>query len=257
MDQNWWHVLGLAPADRPDLLVVEGSWWRRDREQQRLAVLDEVRELSAPDWWWGRYRGRPVAYACVYGAARTVEPVHVFGQLGTPAVIQLGSCGALFAAARPGNLVVPVRVRIAEGASAHYGGTQYASATPPLAGRLADAARAAGHVVHCGSTVSTEVLLRQPRPLIDSWTAAGLLAVDLETSATFSAAAWSGMRRGALLHVWDDVLAGRSWTEPLPPEDDNRRRAAEAAQFDLALRAVFDEPAAVPADERSAYLAEQ
>jgi uridine phosphorylase len=250
MDQDWWQVLGLAPADRPDLLVVEGSWWRRDRERQRLALLDEVRELDAPDWWWGRHQGRPVAYACVYGAARTVEPVHVFGQLGTPAVIQLGSCGALFAGARPGDLVVPARVRIAEGASAHYGGSGYASATPPLAQHLAEVARAAGYTVHCGQTVSTEVLLRQPRPLVDTWAAAGLLAVDLETSATFSAAAWCGMRCGALLHVWDDVLAGRSWTEPLSPEDDAGRRATEAAQLDLALTAAFDET-------RSAYLAEQ
>jgi uridine phosphorylase len=239
MDQDWWAVTGLTPAELPELLVVEGSWWRRERERQRLGVLDEVRELGAPDWWWGRWRGHPVVYACVYGAARTVEPVHVLGQLGTPAVVQIGSCGALAAGMRPGDLVIPSRVRIAEGASAHYGGGEYAGPAGRLADRLAAAATDAGHTVWQGPAVSTEVLLRQPAELARSWADAGLLAVDMETSATFSAACWCGMACAALLHVWDDVLAGKSWTEPLPPADDARRRQAEDELFRLVLGAAL------------------
>jgi len=239
MDQDWWRVLGLAPAQRPELLVVEGSWWRRDRERQRLARLREVRELGAPDWWWGTFDGRPVVYACVYGAARTVEPVHVFGQLGTPTVVQLGSCGALAPGLAPGDLVVPTRVRIGEGASAHYGGTGSVAATADLSAVLARVAAGAGHTVRQGPTVTTEVLLRQPPDLVASWRAGGALAVDMETSATFSAAAWAGMRHAALLHVWDDVSAGRSWTEDLPPALDERRRGAERDQFELAVRAAI------------------
>lgn len=242
MDQDWWAVTGLVPAERPELLVVEGSWWRRDRERQRLAELEEVRELAAPDWWWGRWHGHPVVYACVYGAARTVEPVHLLGQLGTPAVIQLGSCGSLARGLRPGDLVVPTRAVIAEGASAHYGGIADASPTADLAGRLADAAMAAGHQVYCGPTVTTEVLLRQPAELVGSWASAGLLGVDMETSATFSAAAWTGMRCAALLHVWDDVIDARSWTVPLPAALSARRQRAEQAQFGLALRVALADP---------------
>ncbi|HEY0700081.1 MAG TPA: hypothetical protein VGD43_20005 [Micromonospora sp.] len=239
MDQDWWSVTGLTPDELPAVLVVEGSWWRRDRERQRLALLDDVRELGAPDWWWGRWRGHPVVYACVYGAARTVEPVHVLGQLGTPTVVQLGSCGALAPGMAPGDLVVPSRVRVGEGASAHYGVTDWAHPSDDLAGRLAKLAEADGFTVHQGPTVSTEVLLRQPPELIRSWVDAGLLGVDMETSATFSAAGWCGMRRCALLHVWDDVVGGVSWTEPLPPAVAARRQATEAAQFELALRAVL------------------
>ena len=240
LDQDWWAVTGLTAAELPELLVVEGSWWRRERERQRLGVLDSVRELGAPDWWWGRWRGHPLVYACVYGAARTVEPVHVLGQLGTRSVIQIGSCGALAAGMRPGDLVSPSRVRIGEGASAHYGGGEYAGpAGGGLAERLAAAARDAGHTVWQGPTVSTEVLLRQPTELARSWADEGLLAVDMETSATFSAARWCGMACAALLHVWDDVLAGKSWTEPLPPGDDARRRQAEDELFGLVLRAAL------------------
>ncbi len=239
MDQDWWSVVGLTAAELPELLVVEGSWWRRDRERQRLALLEDVRELAAPDWWWGRWRSHPVVYACVYGAARTVEPVHVLGQLGTPTVLQLGSCGGLAPGLEPGDLLVPTTVRIGEGASGHYGAAGEVGATVQLADRLAALAVAAGHTVRRGPTVSTEVLLRQPAELVTGWTAAGLLGVDMETSATFSAAAWCGMGRAALLHVWDDVPTGRSWTEALPPGLAQRRRAAEEVQFALALSAAF------------------
>ncbi|MGH8884328.1 MAG: hypothetical protein ACRDYX_03975 [Egibacteraceae bacterium] len=72
--------------------------------------------------------------------------------------------------------------------------------------------------------MTTEVLLRQPPELIASWPQAGYLGLDMESSATLSAAAWLGMRRLALLHAWDD---------PLPADDAARRTAA--ALFDLAL----------------------
>ena len=234
-DQDWERIVGLSRSEVPDLLVVEGSWWRRDREKQRLPLLDGVRELGAPDWWWGRWRGRPVVYACVYGAARTVEPVHVLGQLGTPVVAQIGSCGALQRGIRPGDVVVPRRVRIAEGASVHYGASGAVDASAELVDAVTDAAGDRDLTVHIGSSVTTEVLLRQPAELVRSWSAAGHLGVDMETSATFAAAAWAGMRRVAALHAWDDLLAGRSWTDPLPAADARRRSDAEAALFELVL----------------------
>ncbi len=237
MDQDWWAVTGLNPDERPELLVVEGSWWRRDREAQRLPLLADVRELAAPDWWWGRWRGRPIVYASVYGAPRVVEPVHILGQLGTPAVAVIGSCGGLQPGIRPGDVLVPTEVTVAEGASAAYGGGPRGTATRSLVMAAAAVARRHDLTVHSGPHVTTEVLLRQPPELVAGWSAAGHLGVDMETSAAFSAAAWAGMRRVAVLHVWDDVLAGRSWTDPLPASDDVRRRGAEAALFEIVLEA--------------------
>ncbi len=149
---------------------------------------------------------------------------------------QIGSCGGLQHGIRPGDVVVAERVRIAEGASAYYGGGDYAEAAAGLVDRATRVATQHGLVVHRGPTVTTEVLLRQPPELIRSWSQAGYLGVDMESSATFSAAAWLGMRRVALLHAWDELLAGRSWTHPLPEADATRRTATEAALFDLALQ---------------------
>ncbi len=239
MDQDWARIVGLAPEEVPRLLVVEGSWWRRDRERQRLALLSDVRELAAPDWWWGRWRGTAVGYACVYGAARTVEPVHVLGQLGCPVVVQIGSCGAVAPGSAPGDLVLAEEVRCEEGASAHYGAGRWVRPDAALVDALAAAAAARGLAVRRGPTVTTEVLLRQPASLVARWRADGLLAVDMESAATLAAASWVGMHAASLLYVWDDLAAGRSWTDPLPPERERRRSDVEAALLELALSAVL------------------
>lgn len=235
MDQDWWQVTGLGSTEIPELVVVEGSWWRREREAQRLSALEGVREL-APDWWWGRWHGRPIVYACVYGAARTVEPVHVLGQLGAPVVAQIGSCGGLQPGIRVGDVVLPERVHVEEGASRYYMGDGKAEASSDLLNAAASETEARGYSLHRGATVTTEVLLRQPRDLIHRWSSRGDLGVDMETSATFSAAAWAGMRRFAVLHVWDELLLGRSWSDALPDSDLVRRLDAEAALFEIVLR---------------------
>ncbi len=239
MDQDWAEILGLAPGEVPRLLVTEGSWWRRDREAQRLAELDDVCELGAPDWWWGRWRGHPVVYACVYGAARTVEPVHVLGQLGCPAAAQIGSCGGLVAGMRPGDLVIAERIAAEDGASVHYGAAGAVTPDPTLVDRAAQLAGGRGLSVHRGHTVTTEVLLRQPVELVARWRDGGALGVDMESAATVAAARWAGMRAVSVLHAWDDLAAGRSWTDELPERDARRRRDAEAALFGIVLDAVL------------------
>jgi len=239
VDQDWGAIVGLAPDDVPHLLVTEGSWWRREREAQRLAVLTDVRELGAPDWWWGRWRGRPVVYACVYGAARTVEPVHVLGQLGCPAVAQIGSCGGLAPGIRPGDLVVADRITAEDGASGHYGAGDAVLPDPGLVRAVVRRAEQRGLAVHTGPTVTTEVLLRQPDPLVTRWRREGALGVDMESAATVAAAVWTGARGVSALYAWDDLTVGRSWTDPLPEADDARRRAAEAALFELVLEATL------------------
>ncbi|MGN6332215.1 MAG: phosphorylase family protein [Motilibacteraceae bacterium] len=238
--RGWLDLLGLAEDEVPQVLVVEGSWWRREREAQRLALLTDVRELGAPDWWWGRYGESPVVYACLYGGARAVEPVDVLGLLGTPLVAQVGSCGGL-AGQRPGDVVVPDRVTVAEGASLAYGAGPVVDADPGLVAAVADLGRARGLAVQVGPHVTHEVLLHQPPAMVAGWAAAGHLGVDMETSAVLAVARARGMRAVAALHVWDDLLAQRSWADPLPADEEGRRRAAEQALVPLMLDALLNQ----------------
>ena len=233
MDRSGWlAVLGLTEAEVPQLLMLEGTWWRARALASRLPYLAGARETGMPDLWVGAVGGVPVGYCPAYGAPRAVEPVHVLGLCGTPTVVQIGSCGGLQPQVRTGDVVISDRATIAEGASAYYGGT---GASYPDAGLVARAAAAFGDVpVHVGPTVSTDALLRQPDDLLASWAGAGLLGVDMESSAVFSAAAAFGAAALSLLFVWDE-LPGRSWTDPFSPAEQAAHEKANARTFEVAL----------------------
>ena len=235
MDRDgWMDLLDLGEDEVPRLLVLEGTWWRQRALDTRLPQLEEVRELGMPDLWHGWYGGIPVAYCPAYGASRAVEPVHVLGIVGTTNVVQIGSCGSLQPDVVTGDIVLPERATIGEGASQYYGGTGVAEANPGRVARAAALFAARDTYVHRGLTVTTSALLQQPPELLATWAETGHLAVDMETSAVFSAARAFRMRAASLLFVWDE-LPGRSWTSSFTRAEKRAQARAEAAVFEVAL----------------------
>ncbi len=234
---DWCRALDLDETDIPGLVVLEGTWWRRERTAQRLAALHDVRELRFPDYHLGRRRGDglPVLYSCAYGASRAVEPVHVFGQLGTSTVVQIGSCGSLQPQVRTGDIVLPEAAAIGEGASQYYGGFGTSSSAPELVDRAEADLRARGFRVHRGAHVTTSALFAQPPERVAAWHEAGYLGVDMETSAVFSAARSFGMQAVSLLFVWDELLAGRSFLHPFTEAEQAAQARANDVLMDVAL----------------------
>lgn len=236
MDRDGWlTLLGLAPHEVPQLLVLEGTWWRERALSTRLPHLTGVRELGMPDLWHGFSGDVPVAYCPAYGAPRAVEPAHVLALCGTPVVVQIGSCGGLQPAVRTGDVVLSERASIGEGASQYYGGAGSSPADAGLVRAAAALLAARGLTAHRGTTISTSALLQQPDDLVASWAAAGHLGVDMETSAVLSVAAHFGVRAASLLFVWDE-LPGRSWTDPFSPAEQAAQARANAAVFEVALQ---------------------
>jgi uridine phosphorylase len=231
---GWMDLLGLEEDEVPRLLVLEGTWWRDEALEKRLPALSDVRQLGAPDMWHGWHGDVPVVYCPAYGSARAVEPVHVLGTCGTPVVVQIGSCGGLQPTLRTGDIVLSERATIGEGASQYYGGK---GASPANLGKVTRAAAllaAQGVYAHRGPTVSTDALLAQPDTLVRKWAQAGHLAVDMETSAVFSAALHFGMRAASLLYVWDE-LPRRSWTDPFTEDEERAHAEASARIYEVAL----------------------
>lgn len=230
---GWLSLLGLGEDEVPELLVCEGTWWRAEALVARLPYLTEVRETGMPDLWWGRLDGVPVAYCTAYGAARVVEPVHVLATCGPPRVVQIGSCGGF--GIPTGDVVVSSVATIGEGASQYYGSTGTSLPTPALVAR---SAACFGPVrVHVGPTVSTDALLAQPPELLNRWSEAGHLGVDMETSAVFSVARAHGVQAVSLLFVWDE-LPGRSWTETSSAAEVAAQQRANVMTFEVALSLV-------------------
>ncbi|HEV8115266.1 MAG TPA: hypothetical protein VGP53_03435 [Acidimicrobiales bacterium] len=237
---EWCQALGLDPEELPRLVVLEGSWWQRERTVQRLACLADVRELAFPEYHLGHRPsdGLNVLYSCIYGAPRAVEPIHVFGQLGAPTVVQIGSCGSLQPVVGTGDIVLAETATIGEGASQYYGGHGTSTATPELVDRAEAAFEARSFRVHRGRHVTTSALFAQPPDQVKAWSDAGHLAVDMETSAVFSAARAFGLPAVSLLFVWDELLAGRSFLHPYTDAERAAQARANAALMDVALELV-------------------
>jgi purine-nucleoside phosphorylase len=228
-------ALRLAADEVPHSLILEGSWWQRQRNAWRLSRLEQPRELGFPELHLGRYAGVPVLYSCVYGAPRAVEPIDLFSRLGARLVVIIGSCGALQPHVRLGDVVLPRRVRIGEGASQYYGGRDWADADEAWVRVARAEVEGRGMSVHEGAFLTTSALFAQSPALIRDWTRRGYLGVDMETSAVFTAAHALGMEAVSLVFAWDELHRGRSFLDALTPEEQRAHEAANSAIYEVAL----------------------
>jgi len=224
MSQNeWLSAIGMTSSEIPEKIILEGTWWHKSRYPRRLEYLSNVRELKFPDMYLGEYQGQKIMFCCAYGAPRAVEPVHIFGVLGSKKVIQIGSCGGLQKNIKTGDVVIPTSSFIGEGASQYYG--QSTKSTPTQS--LVDSAQAA---------LSSSALLQQPADQIKKWEERGLFGVDMETSAVFSAAEYFDLQRVSMLFVWDELLEGRTWLHEFSVEEQKRQSEANRLIFEAALK---------------------
>ncbi len=239
---EWLHFMGLQCDEVPAAVVIEGSWWRQRCEDLRLPKLNRVRELGFPDMYLGWEGGVPIAYAWTYGAARAVEPVHAFSQVGTPLALQIGSCGALQANVITGDIVLAEPALIGEGASQYYGGDKQSEGSTELIDYAERAFTDRGFTVHRGPVLTTSALFAQPPERIQQWRDAGIVAVDMETSAVFTAARYFGIKAVSCLFVWDELLAGRSFLSNYSNDEKKRQKSANEALMDVAIEIALLSP---------------
>jgi purine-nucleoside phosphorylase len=174
-----------------------------------LPFFSDILEIGSPngifeDVLIGGVRGQAVGFACVYGAGMASEIVHVFGTLGTRAVIQTGNCGALADDLNAGDLFVPDRAFCGEGAAQYYKADgQWVEASESLL-RSETTAKLMLEGCGRGAIYTTAALLAEGMDDLQRWHEQGFAAVDMETAATFAVAEHFGMDRLALLYVFDN-----------------------------------------------------
>lgn len=232
---EWLTAIGMTLDEVPSKIILEGTWWHKERYPARLEYLTKVRELKFPDMYLGEHEGSTVMFCCAYGAPRVVEPVHIFGLLGTRKVIQVGSCGGLQPNIQTGDVVIPTTSLIGEGASQYYGQTISSTVTEELATFADRALTSNGLKTHMGPHISTSALLQQSDEQIEKWQQSGLLGVDMETSAVYSAAEFFNMQRVSMLFVWDELLNHRTWLDEFSTAEKSKQLEANRLIFEVAL----------------------
>ena len=233
--QMWRDALGIAEGNEPAALILEGTWWREKATKARLAHLDDVRELSFPDMFLGTWRGRDVVYCCAYGAPRAVEPAHIFAQIGVKTLVQIGTCGSLDHDAVTGTVALPETCIARDGVSQHYG------AGPLLSTDQALVTRAEAGLAKLGATtlrtkhLTWPSLFAQSDAMCADWAGEGISTIDMATTAVIAAGNRFGASTVSLLTVWDVLSHGRTFMDPLPPDDAAQLARSNEQVFEVAL----------------------
>ncbi len=233
--EEWQRALRLDDADLPVAIISEGSWWRQQRTRWRLSALSNVRELAFPDIFLGRWHDRPVAYCCAYGAPRAVEIIHLFGCLGAALAVQIGTCGGLQGELRPGDIVVPDLAVCQEGIARIYGAGDYTQADPEWSDRARSLLATRDHTVHNGANLTWFSIFAQSGAMVEAWHDAGYLSVDMETATTLAVSRYFDMPAVSMLVVWDELLVGRSFLDPLTANQQQSLERGNEAVFEVAL----------------------
>lgn len=235
-DKNrWMAALGWSEDDVPDVLVLEGTWWRERAVRERLAALTDVAETAFPDIHTGRHGAARVAYSCAYGAARAAEVAHVCAQAGVPLLVQIGTCGSLQPGTRTGTVAVP-RVALARnGVTPTYGGPERITLSDNWGTVAATLLGRRGIPVTRGLHLTWTTLFAQSDALCRGWTAEGIATVDMETAAVGAVAARFGAQAIALLAAWDLLGEGRTFLDPVHPDEARALARADAATWQTAL----------------------
>jgi len=234
-DQHWRDALGIKRGQEPAALIMEGTWWRETATKSRLDYLENVRELAFPDMFIGSWQGIDIAFCCAYGAPRAVEPAHVFSQLGTPLLIQIGTCGSLDHDASTGVVALPEEVLARDGVSQHYGAGPSVYTDPGLVKAAERALTARDVPTQRTRHLTWPSLFAQSDEMCDGWTQEGIATIDMETSAVAAVGTRFGARTVSMLTVWDQLFAGRTFNDPLPEADMDKLRRSNRLVFEVAL----------------------
>ncbi|MEM8731571.1 MAG: hypothetical protein AAGF79_16805 [Pseudomonadota bacterium] len=232
---HWRDALKIDEGREPAALILEGTWWRKAATTARLGHLENVTELAFPEMFVGDWNGVRIAYCCAYGAARAVEPAHVFAQLGTKVLIQIGTCGSLDPAASTGVVALPVECVARDGVSAHYGAGETVFTDPGLVEAAERFLAKRGVPSQRTKHLTWPSLFAQSDEMCAAWQRDGIASIDMETSAVGSVGDRFGARTVSLLSVWDQLFEGRTFNDPLPPEAAQRLKRSNDAVFEVAL----------------------
>lgn len=231
----WRDALSLSEADIPSALILEGTWWRKTATANRLDKLEKVRELDFPEMYLGEWNGVLIAYCCAYGAARAVEPAHIFAQLGTPLLIQIGTCGILDPAIRPGTVTLPERCDASDGISSLYG----AADTVQIDNKWIATAERLLHDQNVDTVRTRHLtwpsLFAQSNKMCDDWANKGIKSIDMETSIVVAVANHYNVSAVSMLSAWDALKHDKTFLDPLSDEDMARLKRSNEQIFDVAL----------------------
>lgn len=216
------------------------------------SCLEEAHKISSNRefcLWTGRLDGAAVSVCSTgIGGPSAAIALEELAECGADTFLRVGTCGGIDASVRGGDVVVATAAVRQEGTSREYLPLEYpAAASFPVVRALADSCARLGYRAHVGVVQSKDSFYGEIRPermpvaaqlqaQWRAWTAAGVLASEMECAALFVAGVCLHVRCGAVLNVlWNDETEA-----PAVPEGAAQRGIRAAVE---AVRTLIREDA--------------
>lgn len=193
LDQSIQAQCALLPGDpaRLDRIALFLS------DVKELAYNREFRSLI------GSYKGLPVlAVSTGIGGASAGIAAEELNNIGVKAMIRIGSCGALQAKVKLGDLIIVNGAVKDDGASNTYSRAGF-PAVPDAELMIAciEAAKEQGFAHHVGIARSHDSFYTDQEAEIDAyWSRQGVLGADMETAALFTIGSLRGFKAASILN---------------------------------------------------------
>lgn len=152
--------------------------------------------------------GSSVSFAGpVIGAPYAVMVMETLIAWGARKVLFFGWCGAVSPEVKIGDIILPTSAVADEGTSRHYDATQDALAYPSeqVVNKTAAILADCGILCHQGMIWTTDAIYRETPEKVKQHQRNGVLGVEMEGSALFSAARFRGVGIGTVMVVSDEL----------------------------------------------------
>ncbi len=222
-----------GPEELAPVALLVGDPARATRIAERLDRANCYNNHRGLLGYRGEHRGFPIAVQTTgMGGPSAAIVVEELADLGVRTVIRLGTCGAIAESVDVADVVIATAAVPLDGATRQYlDGKPFAPVADfAVTQALVTASGSLDRRVHVGLMMSHDVFYDQVEDWA-GWRRNGVLAVEMEAAAVFTAALRRGLRAGAACLVVDQVQDRSTWA------DEEIIAAATEELIDLGLEA--------------------
>jgi purine-nucleoside phosphorylase len=229
--------ISAQPGEFADTVLLPGDPLRAKYIAERWfedpKLVTSVRNILG---YTGTYRDMPVS---VLGSGMGIPSASIYAtelvrEYGATRLVRVGSAGALQDDVALRDVILAIGAGTDSGVNrARYAGLDFpATADFELLRSAADAAAARGAAVRIGNVHSADQFYEPREGLFDTFTAMGILAVEMEAAGLYGVAAQHGVRALAILTVSDHIRSGEETTS-------DERQTGFDTMVDIALEGLL------------------
>lgn len=231
--------LQISQGDVHEIALVPGDPGRVDRiadhcdDATEVASNREYRVVNA------EYEGVDLTICSTgIGCPSAAIAFEELARCGVETFFRVGTTGALQSEIEIGDMIVATGAGKAEGTTKRYESVEYPAVPDYRAlSALVDAAEQREQPVYVGPIVSDDAFYNESEEVVDDWTDAGLLAVEMEAAALFTLARRRGLAAGAICTVDGNLVQG---TQKGDTDDDSELPPKARDNVGRAIRITLD-----------------